>query len=82
GIFQLDIDEIWQDIGLEDETVDPPQWLADENVRQGIHLLLNLDCCMKEEDRLRHEHCVMQECMIMKWTALQMAQEVTSKLLA
>ncbi|KAG1776141.1 hypothetical protein EV702DRAFT_1046311 [Suillus placidus] len=77
GIFQLDVDdEIWQDVGLEDETMDPPRWLADENVRQGICLLLDLDRCMEEEDRLRHERCVVQECMIMEWTALQRAREV------
>lgn len=47
GICQLDVDdEIWQDIGLENETMDPPQWLADENVCQSIRLLLDLDHCL------------------------------------
>ncbi|KAG2066014.1 hypothetical protein BDR04DRAFT_1031289, partial [Suillus decipiens] len=82
GIFQLDVnDEIWKDIGLEDETMDPPQWLVNENVCQGIHLLIDLDCCPEEEDRLIHECCVMQECMIMEWTTLQRAQEGASELL-
>ncbi|KAG1847699.1 hypothetical protein F4604DRAFT_1687955 [Suillus subluteus] len=77
GIFQLDVnDDIWQDVGLEDETADPPRWLANDNVHQGIRLLLDLDRCLEEEDRLRRERCVMQECMILEWTALQEAQEV------
>ncbi|KAG1883231.1 hypothetical protein F4604DRAFT_1879008 [Suillus subluteus] len=77
GIFQLDVDDdIWQDVGLEDETADPPRWLADDNVRQGICLLLDLDRCLEEEDRLRCERRVMQECMILEWTALQEAREV------
>ncbi|KAG2051809.1 hypothetical protein BDR06DRAFT_1060299 [Suillus hirtellus] len=74
GIFQLDVDdEIWQDIGLEDEIVDPPPWLANNNVCHSIRLLLDHDCCVEEENRLSHECCVMQEWMIMEWTALQSA---------
>ncbi|KAG2072471.1 hypothetical protein BDR04DRAFT_1141772 [Suillus decipiens] len=73
----LDVDnEIWQDIGLEDENIDPPRWLADETVHQGIHHLLDLDHCLEEEDRLRHEHCVMQEYMVAEWSVLQKACEV------
>jgi hypothetical protein len=82
GVFQLDVDdEIWQDVGLEDETVDPPRWLADERVRRGIRLLLDHDRCMEEEDRLKRERCVMQEWMIMEWTALQRARAVAGKFL-
>ncbi|OAX30847.1 hypothetical protein K503DRAFT_652077, partial [Rhizopogon vinicolor AM-OR11-026] len=78
----LDVDDdVWQDIGLEDEIADPPQWLSDENVCQGIHLLLDLDCCLEEEGRLRREHCIMQEYMITEWTALQRAREAASELL-
>ncbi|KZP30234.1 hypothetical protein FIBSPDRAFT_726398 [Athelia psychrophila] len=35
GLWALDVDDnIWQDIGLEDDNVDsaPPLWLRDENV--------------------------------------------------
>lgn len=82
GIFQLDVDdEIWQDIGLEDGTADPPRWLSDQNVRQGICLLLDLDRCLEEEGRLKREHCIMQEYMIMQWTALQRARELAGELL-
>ncbi|OAX32637.1 hypothetical protein K503DRAFT_794704 [Rhizopogon vinicolor AM-OR11-026] len=74
GIFQLDVDnEIWQDVGLEGEVVDLPPWLANDNVCQGIRLLLDHDRCVEEENRLSCEHCVMQEWMITEWTALQSA---------
>jgi hypothetical protein len=53
--------------------MDPLQWLADENVRQGICHLLDLDRSLEEEDRLRCECCVMQECMITELTTLQRA---------
>jgi len=82
GIFQLDVDdEIWQDVGLEDEVMNPPRWLADEDVRQGIRLLLDLDRCLEEEGRLIRERCVMQEWMITEWKALQRAQQLASEYL-
>ncbi|KAG2068987.1 hypothetical protein BDR04DRAFT_1129041 [Suillus decipiens] len=50
GIFQLNIDNnIWQDIGLDDTTVNPPAWLSDEAVRNSIWLQLEVDHCFKEE---------------------------------
>ncbi|KIJ11573.1 hypothetical protein PAXINDRAFT_31481, partial [Paxillus involutus ATCC 200175] len=62
GIFQLDVDDdIWQDIGLDDATTDPPLWLADESVCMGIRHLLEYDQCVEEEDRLCHECCILQE---------------------
>jgi len=46
-LFKLDVDDdIWQDVGLTDD-IDTlhsiPSWLGDENVRQGIKALLELD---------------------------------------
>jgi hypothetical protein len=80
GIFQLDVDdEIWQDIGLEDEVADPPCWLADDNVRQGIRLLLDHDRCVEDENRLSRECCVMQEWMITEWTTLESARAVAGE---
>ena len=80
GIFQLDVDdEIWQDVGLEDEVANPPRWLADDNVRQGIRLLLDHDRCVEEENRLSRERCVMQEWMITKWTTLESARAVAGE---
>ncbi|KAG2063600.1 hypothetical protein BDR04DRAFT_1163523 [Suillus decipiens] len=57
GIFQLNIDDnIWQDIGLDDATVNPPAWLSDEAVRNSIWLQLE---------------SVMQEWMLMEWEGIQ-----------
>ncbi|KAG2344778.1 hypothetical protein BDR05DRAFT_975323 [Suillus weaverae] len=58
GIFQLDVDNnIWQDIGLDDATVNPPAWLSDEAIRNGI--------------RLQLERSVMQEWMLTEWEGIQ-----------
>ncbi|KAG1854229.1 hypothetical protein F4604DRAFT_1883345 [Suillus subluteus] len=44
GIFQLDVDDdIWQDIGLDNNTLNPPAWLSDDMVRNGIRLQLEVD---------------------------------------
>ncbi|KAF8834133.1 hypothetical protein BDN67DRAFT_1016817 [Paxillus ammoniavirescens] len=43
GIFQLDVDdEIWQDIGLDDDTAEPPLWLSNEDVHMGIDICWNM----------------------------------------
>ncbi|KAG6806746.1 hypothetical protein H0H92_006362 [Tricholoma furcatifolium] len=60
GIFTLDVDDaIWQDVGLTEDVssmdLTPPPWLADESVRSGIRAVLELDRCMEEIERLRHE---------------------------
>ena len=54
-------DDIWQDIGLTDESDNPPPWLADENVHAGIHYLLACDHCQEEENRVARERCNLQE---------------------
>ncbi len=65
GLFKLDVDDdIWQDIGLTDETDNlnsVPLWLGDENVRRGIKALLELDRCHEEESRLIAECLSMQD---------------------
>ncbi|KAJ8583964.1 hypothetical protein M405DRAFT_916184 [Rhizopogon salebrosus TDB-379] len=72
GIFQLDVDnDIWQDIGLDDTTVNPPAWLSDEGVRNGIRLQLEVDRCLEEEARLMLERSVMQEWMLAEWEGIQ-----------
>jgi hypothetical protein len=72
GIFQLDVDDdIWQDIGLDDTTVNPPAWLSDEGVRNGIRLQLEVDRCLEEEARLMRERSVMQEWMLAEWEGIQ-----------
>lgn len=77
GLFKLDVDDdIWQDIGLTDEqdnNRDIPRWLGDENVRQGIKALLELDRCNEEDRRLSYERLAMQEWMLEEWQVLEQA---------
>ncbi|KAF8833999.1 hypothetical protein BDN67DRAFT_985641, partial [Paxillus ammoniavirescens] len=57
GLYDLDVDDdIWQDIGLNDDSVNPPPWLADEN-----------DRCQEEEGRLARERCNLQEWIGAEW---------------
>ncbi|KAG2741772.1 hypothetical protein P692DRAFT_20750394, partial [Suillus brevipes Sb2] len=72
GIFLLDVDdEIWQDVGLDDDTMAPPAWLSDDAVRNGIHFQLEVDRCMEEEARLMRERAVIQEWMLAEWEAIR-----------
>jgi hypothetical protein len=47
-----------------------PRWLGDENVRDGIKALLELDRCCEEETRLCKERCALQEWMMEEWTCV------------
>ena len=69
GLFALDIDDaIWQDIGLADEDLmDPLLWMCNEDIRRGIKVLLELDCCLEEEARLVHERQVLQVWFSEEW---------------
>jgi len=74
GLFKLDVDDdIWHDIGLSDD-IDAlqniPPWLGDENVREGIKALLELDRCEEEERRLVSECISMQQWMKEEWLVL------------
>ncbi|KAG1864094.1 hypothetical protein C8R48DRAFT_570903, partial [Suillus tomentosus] len=72
GIFQLNVDDnIWQDIGLDDATINPPAWLSDEAVRNSIRLQLEVDRCFEEEARLMREQSVMQEWMFTEQEGIQ-----------
>lgn len=83
GVFALDVDDnIWQDIGLndEDDGQPVPSWLGDEAIRLGIRLRLELDRCFEEEARLKHERCALQEWFTVEWTATQSARAEAGKL--
>ncbi|KAG1860952.1 hypothetical protein F4604DRAFT_1882527 [Suillus subluteus] len=68
GVFQLNIDDdIWQDVGLDDDTLNPPAWLSDDTVRNGIRLQLEVDQCNEEEARLMQERAIIQEWMLAEW---------------
>ncbi|KAF9234576.1 hypothetical protein BU15DRAFT_89933 [Melanogaster broomeanus] len=75
GLYELDVDDdIWQDVGLvDDDSVDPPPWLADEDVREGIKYLLERDRCLEEEDRVARERCHLQEWLKAEWDAVVLA---------
>ncbi|KAG1856428.1 hypothetical protein F4604DRAFT_1590299 [Suillus subluteus] len=74
GIFLLDVDdEIWQDVGLDDNGMHPLAWLSDEATRSGIRLQLEVDRCVEEETRVMRERSVMQEWMLAEWDAIQTA---------
>lgn len=83
GLFKLDVDDdIWQDVGLEDDVSDTedssdtlqiPRWLGDESVRSGIKAQLILDRCIEERNRLSRERCTMQTWMQEEWRALEHA---------
>ncbi|KAF9235994.1 hypothetical protein BU15DRAFT_89344 [Melanogaster broomeanus] len=63
GLFSVDVDdEIWQDVGLEDDHDQGPQppWLVDEEVKEGIKHVLELDRCEEEKSRLQRERSAMQ----------------------
>ncbi|KAG0696429.1 hypothetical protein DFH29DRAFT_984613 [Suillus ampliporus] len=50
GIFLLNVDDdIWQDVGLDDDTMAPPAWLSDDAVQNGIRLQLEVDRAVIQE---------------------------------
>ena len=79
GLFKLDVDDdIWQDIGLTDEVdnlQDIPDWLGNEDVRNGIKALLERDRCIEEERRLVQERLSMQQWMQEEWLVVNAALE-------
>ncbi|KII83755.1 hypothetical protein PLICRDRAFT_180102 [Plicaturopsis crispa FD-325 SS-3] len=82
GLFRLDVDDdIWQDIGLEEDNGDRngiPLWLGDDQVREGIRARLELDRCLEEEARLSKERCSMQEWMMEEWCVSEGAHEAAN----
>ncbi|KZT05136.1 uncharacterized protein LAESUDRAFT_737664 [Laetiporus sulphureus 93-53] len=75
-LFKLNVDDdIWQDIGLDDEVESGPvpPWLGDEKVRVGIKNLLLVDRCKEEEARLQEKRCAMQKWLMEQWNCLEHA---------
>ncbi len=77
GLFLLDVDDnIWQDIGLTDEndnSIDIPPWLINDNVRAGIRALLDYNRCEEEEKRLKQERISLQQWFTEEWFVLDAA---------
>jgi len=82
GLFKLDVDDdIWQDIGLTDDTDDMiniPEWLGNDEVRTGIKALLEYDRGVEEMRRVKHKRTCMQEWFQEKWMVVQAAIEDTT----
>jgi hypothetical protein len=78
-LFALDIDDaIWQDVGLADEDLmDPPIWMCNDDVRRGIKALLEIDCCMEEEAHLVHERRALQVWFSEEWKIVMEGCQVT-----
>lgn len=73
-LFALDVDEdIWQDIGLEEDSTESALWQTDPQVRQGIRQMQELDRCKEEEARLAHERASLQEWIADEWNAIENA---------
>ncbi|KAK7006713.1 hypothetical protein R3P38DRAFT_3325968 [Favolaschia claudopus] len=76
AIWGLDVDdEIWQDVGLdeEDDDTEPPLWLKDDTVRSGIRAMLELDRCEEEEVRIFHECRALRYWLAEEWEVVASA---------
>lgn len=81
GIWALDVDdEIWQDLGLDDDadTEHPPLWLSNNKVKQGIQGILLRDRADEELRRLRNERRGLYEWMAEEWEVLRHATVAVS----
>ena len=86
-LFSLDVDDdIWQDIGLDLDNLDasgnPPLWLCDQDARDGIKAMLELDRCKEEEDRLLHERRSLQQWFAEEWRIIEDALAASGMLLS
>ncbi|KAF9063377.1 hypothetical protein BDP27DRAFT_1232262, partial [Rhodocollybia butyracea] len=69
-LFGLDVDDaIWQDVGLDGDgdTLNPPLWLCDDQVRNGIRSVLLRDRCDEELCRLMNELLTQREWFSEEW---------------
>lgn len=85
-LFSLDVDDnIWQDVGLNPDDLDasgnPPLWLSDQDVRDGIKALLERDHCKEEEAQLSHEHRSLQQWFAEEWKVVEDALAASGMML-
>ncbi|KAJ7432852.1 hypothetical protein B0H11DRAFT_1660616, partial [Mycena galericulata] len=83
-VWQLDVDDnIWQDVGLDDNDNDdgaagssePPLWLSNESVRSGILAMLDVDRADEEDRELEKECRAMQVWFAEEWEVVNLALE-------
>lgn len=73
GLWKLEVDDIiFQNIGLDEQDDsepgnEPPRWLCDETVREGIKAMLELDRADEEDARLRRERSALQVWFSEEW---------------
>lgn len=81
GIWTLDVDdEIWQDVGLNDngDLQHPPLWLSNDKMKKGIRGILLKDRADEELRRLRNERRGLYEWMAEEWKVLGLAMMAVS----
>lgn len=83
GLWKLDVDDaVWEDVGLDDDEergTEPPPWLADEKVREGIKAMLEVDRCDEEDVRLKKERRALQVWFAEEWAVVNLAIERAGK---
>lgn len=76
GIWALDVDdEIWQDLGLDEDAdlLHPPLWLSNDKVKRGIQGILLRDRADEEIRCLRNERHGLYQWMAEEWEVLKLA---------
>jgi hypothetical protein len=76
-LFFLNMDNnLWQDVGLEDDTDRPaPTWLMDDFTQKGIRAILAADRGQEEHDRLKCECSNLQIWLREEWRKVKVAFE-------
>jgi hypothetical protein len=78
----LDVDDdIWQDIGPDDayDDTEPPLWLKDDGVRDGIKAMLELDRCDEEKPRLFHDCRALRYWLAEEWEAIESVIKISKE---
>ncbi|KAH6871942.1 hypothetical protein BKA70DRAFT_1450532 [Coprinopsis sp. MPI-PUGE-AT-0042] len=70
----LDVDSpIWDDSYFDESLTGAPEWMANEDLRQGIRLWLDSERCTEEQDRLAAECTHLQEWSRRAWDEISAA---------
>lgn len=77
-LFSLDVDDAIWDEDDHDE-VESALWQCNEDVRRGIRLLLQLDRCVEEENRLQNERSAIQEWFVEEWQSTHEALDAAGE---
>ena len=77
-LWDLDVDDdLWTDLARDGQYQDdPPKWLFDELMKQGIRAMLNLQHSKEELEQLDHERSVMSAWLQRQGEQLQRASHI------